>query len=119
WWESFSDPALDALIAKAHAHNRDMREALANLGEARALRAQAGTAYYPSVPITAEAHRQGLNRTTSGDSNNVVRERNQFLGALDASWEIDLFGGTARLVEAADAGIRQREAEWRDVWLAV
>jgi NodT family efflux transporter outer membrane factor (OMF) lipoprotein len=38
-----------------------------------------------------------------------------YSAGLDASWEIDVFGGVRREVEAADATIASREADLRDV----
>ncbi len=43
------------------------------------------------------------------------QDQNLFQAGFDASWELDLFGGTRRAVEAADAEIQAAEEDWRDV----
>jgi outer membrane protein, multidrug efflux system len=103
WWRMFQDPLLERLVTQALAHNQDLEIALARLRQARAERAQIASASRPEVSIggAAEAAHHG------GRSDEAWQ-----LG-IDASWTLDLFGGTRRAVEAADAGI-QALAEDRD-----
>ncbi|MBB3344575.1 efflux transporter outer membrane subunit [Luteimonas sp. RC10] len=103
WWRTFQDPLLERLVTQALAHNQDLDIALARLRQARAERAQIASASRPEVSIggAAEAAHHG------GRSDEAWQ-----LG-IDASWTLDLFGGTRRAVEAADAGI-QALAEDRD-----
>lgn len=94
WWRRFDDPQLAQLVQRALAANTDVRIARARLRAARAASAQAEAALWPSVGAYGSATRSsasGQNATASYG-----------LG-FDASWEIDLFGGLKRGVEAADA----------------
>ena len=45
----------------------------------------------------------------------VAPERNLFQAGFDMAWELDVFGGTRRAVEAADADLAARQEEYRGV----
>lgn len=110
WWRTFQDPLLDRLVDQTLAHNQDLDVALARLRQARAERVQVASASLPDVSVggTSEAIRgsKALSAQPGG------RARAWHLG-FDASWELDLFGGTRRAVEAADAGIQALAADHR------
>jgi NodT family efflux transporter outer membrane factor (OMF) lipoprotein len=93
WWQRFDDPLLSQLIKQTLAANTSVRGAQAALQQARALRDVAGAALWPSVGGSASA---GRNR--SGDNTS-----NRFQVGLDASWELDVFGGNRAALQAADA----------------
>ncbi|CAM3947979.1 NodT family efflux transporter outer membrane factor (OMF) lipoprotein [Kerstersia gyiorum] len=102
WWQSFQDPMLDSLVDQTLMRNQDLDIALARLRQARAERVQIASSSGPTVSAggTGEALRssKALTSQSGGES------RAWHLG-FDASWELDLFGGTRRAIEAADAGI--------------
>ncbi len=102
WWQSFQDPMLDSLVDQALMRNQNLDIALARLRQARAERVQIASSSGPAVSAvgSGEARRdsKALTSQPGGES------RAWHLG-FDASWELDLFGGTRRAVEAADAGI--------------
>lgn len=119
WWKTFRDPMLEELVSEAAEHNHDLRIALANIRQAKALRRGAASDFYPSVGATASGRQEGLSAATSSNRSNAERERNVYDAALDASWEIDLFGRVARATEAADADIQAAEENRHDVLLTV
>lgn len=96
WWTTFGDPQLTSLIERAMAANLDLRKAAARVRQARASRGVAFAAIGPTLDATASHERS---RTTAG----VVGDLYQ--AGFDAGWEIDLFGGTRRGIEAADADL--------------
>src|SRR5712691_6004113 len=49
WWTAFDDPTLNALIEQAIKSNQDLKIAESRVREARALRAIAGAAQWPTV----------------------------------------------------------------------
>jgi NodT family efflux transporter outer membrane factor (OMF) lipoprotein len=114
WWRTFNDPELDALIGRAVRSNLDLRIAKARVREARAQYGIAASALAPSVDAAGSdtrqeaSHRQPvlgsvpLPPTTSFD-NQVYQ------AGADASWEIDVFGGRRREVEAARAEVDASE----------
>ncbi len=117
WWTSFRDPMLTSLLQRAAAANLDVREAALRIEEARAQRAQAAAALWPSLSANAGFTRQRFSVNTpngaifsvapqipglpSGVS--ITNPYDQYQLGLSASWELDLFGGVRRSVEAADA----------------
>lgn len=104
WWKAFNDSELDALIDRALRANLDLQGAEARLRAVRASRGIAAAARWPSVDVTgsyqrerASANAPALDRP--GETDNL------FQGGFDARWELDLFGGTRRAVEAATADL--------------
>ncbi len=96
WWTLFRDPHLDSLVEGALAANLDLRGAAARIRQARAARVVAGAAQAPTIDLSASA-------TRSGSSNSSTQDL--YRAGFDASWELDLFGGVRRGVEAADADL--------------
>ena len=96
WWETFQDPVLVSLMNRAVKKNPDLKEAAARVREARARRAAAGAGMFPALDSTASFQR-------SGDSEST---RNLYSAGFDARWEIDLFGGVRRSVQAAGADLQ-------------
>ena len=94
WWRGFDDPLLAQLVQRALAANTDVRIARARLRAARAATAQAEASLWPSVGGYGSASRSSVGGQDATSSYGV---------GFDASWEIDLFGGLRRGVEAADA----------------
>jgi multidrug efflux system outer membrane protein len=105
WWQSLNDPLLSQLIAEALQASPDLRTAQARLREARARRTVAAAARFPSVTASGTARSsQSSEEAGSGDT------RNSFSAGFDASWEIDVFGGVRRGVEAAEADLESSVA---------
>ena len=122
WWRQFGDPQLDSLIARAIALNLDVQSAAARIREARARELVAGARNLPTLDAQASATRQRISENAiptppgagapgSGGAFGLPgSEFNTFRLGLDASWEIDLFGGTRRGIESA--GARTGAATW-------
>ena len=109
WWQRFDDPLLSELVEEALQASPDLRSAAARLREARARRTIAGSARYPGVTAGGGASTgRSSEETGSGDT------RDLFSIGLDASWEIDVFGGVRRGVEAAEADLESAEASLDD-----
>ncbi|MBM5573818.1 hypothetical protein GKO28_05190 [Deefgea sp. CFH1-16] len=97
WWQSWQDPVLNTLLNAAQQANPTLEFAEARIREARA-KAYATKAYlWPTVGATASGSR----------SHNTMIAPAQPINAgsvgLDASWEIDLWGGV-RTAEKKSAG---------------
>jgi NodT family efflux transporter outer membrane factor (OMF) lipoprotein len=105
WWENLRDPLLSELVGEALQISPDLRSAQARLREARARRVVTAAGRYPSVTAFGSASRSGSSEQAgSGDTSNF------FSAGFDASWEIDVFGGVRRSVEAAEADLESTEA---------
>lgn len=117
WWSRLGDPALDSLVARAVGGNLDLRIAAARVREARALRGIAAADQYPSVNAGADysRSRRSENAGTNGLLPDSADGQDLYQAGFDASWELDVFGGVRRNVEAADADVQAAEEGRRDV----
>ncbi len=107
WWTNLNDTALSALIDRAAKGNLDLKKARARVREARARRGLSEADFFPALDASGSATRSRGSRDSGG--NTTLTAYNM---ALDASWELDIFGGVRRSVEAADADL---QAEWEDL----
>ncbi len=132
WWNGFGDEHLSSLIERAVSANLDLRTAVLRVDEARAQRAIAASAYWPTLNLDDSFTRQRFSVTTptgalfnevghlpGGASVSIPNPYNQFQLSASAVWEIDLFGRVRRSVEAADAGIEVSVEDHRAVMVAV
>jgi len=98
WWRQLNDPLLTGLMDEALQASPDLRLAQARLREARARRGVAAAGRFPELTAAAAARRSHASgEVGSGTTNDL------FSAGLDAGWEIDIFGGVRRSVEAAEA----------------
>jgi len=121
-WRSLGDPVLTDLLEAAVTHNLDLREAEANLRAARAERDAAAGHKLPELNAAASATRQQLSANGELPVNEIPhfnRRFSLFDAGFDASWEIDLWGGTRRTVEGAQRRVEAADARQRDVLLQV
>ena len=111
WWKSFDDMTLNGLMSQLDAANQNIRVALANLRQARAAVREARSAFFPGVDASGSARR---GKTTRGQS---VGET--YTAQLQASWELDLWGGTRRTVESEEAEAAASAADFAGVLLSM
>lgn len=113
WWERFDDEDLNGHIELALANNLELDAARAAVREARASRAVARSALWPS--LNAEAgytwSQQSINSPTGAGpligAGLVDRDVEFWSSSLNGRWDADLFGATRRLDEAARAAVQQ------------
>ncbi|GAB3256625.1 efflux transporter outer membrane subunit [Chitinimonas naiadis] len=108
WWQSFNDPVLDSLLARAEADSPSLDSAWANIMSARASVASSKASGMPTLSSGAGVSRAG--NLNSGQGSTATTSN----AALDASWEIDLFGGLKRSDEAARARASASVSDWHD-----
>ena len=125
WWSAFNDPLLNSLVDRAVRSNLDLRLAEARIREARASRAVTATSAWPTVNVSGSYTRnrasenaigapaQGAVVAPSGGGANL--DQSLYRSGFDASWEIDVFGGVRRNIEAADATVEATVEDRRDV----
>jgi len=121
WWTAFNDPTLSSLVEMAVRANLDVRLAEARIRQARAAQGVAGAPLWPKVNASALYQRsQGSSEAGGGGAIATVGGlRNLWQAGLDATWEVDIFGGTRRNVEAATADLRAAEEDRRDVLITL
>jgi len=106
WWRAFNDPALNRLIEKALAANLELEQARARIVQARA---NVDLAAAPSQPHINAAGSVNRSRTSEHLSSAAGGKTSTLYQAgFDAGWELDVFGGTRRSVEAAQARLDAR-----------
>jgi NodT family efflux transporter outer membrane factor (OMF) lipoprotein len=96
WWMVFQDPMLTSLVERAVDSNLDLTLAEARVRQARAARGVAISGLGPTFDATS-SYSRSRNATTG--------TANRYQAGFDAAWELDLFGGTRRGVEAATANL--------------
>jgi NodT family efflux transporter outer membrane factor (OMF) lipoprotein len=104
WWTSFNDPMLDGLISDVVAGNLQLQIAQQRLLAARAARIIAGASAFPQLRAGAQFD-QANSSTTLQYPPGIGNYRTYAFG-FDASWELDVFGGTRREEEAAVADVQ-------------
>ncbi|HET8613306.1 MAG TPA: efflux transporter outer membrane subunit [Sphingomonas sp.] len=128
WWEGLNDPVLDTLETRALAANPSVAAADARLRKARAALRLEHANGYPNASASAlyaHAHLPGLNLGQSNSGGNGsgggdnTTDLNLYNVGFDASWEIDLFGGHRRSVEAARATAGAAAAKLADAQVSL
>ncbi|SEL17593.1 efflux transporter, outer membrane factor (OMF) lipoprotein, NodT family [Kosakonia sacchari] len=124
WWKGFGDPLLSQLVSDALAQNLDLAQASARMTQARAGLGTATAALLPSGNISGQAARAYQSvETPLGQVLNSTPDYNRYGNSyetdLNASWEIDLFGGLRRARQAALADYQASEAGVAATRLAV
>lgn len=125
WWTTFNDPQLDSLVAHAVEGNLDLKLAESRIREARALRGIVAADAWPGVNANGSFRRSRMSENAfdtgqgSGGQNfggfaGPGDTTNLWQAGFDAAWEIDVFGGVRRSVEAAEADISARIEDRRD-----
>lgn len=116
WWKQFDDPVLDALIQRAAQGSLDLRIAEARLKESRALLGSAKSDQLPTIG-TDVSYSRALEQQPGFTTQRVAVDTYQ--AGFDASWELDLFGGVRRSVEAARADAGASAASLQDAQVSL
>ena len=111
WWQSLGDPLLVELIASAQAASPSVTAAASRIAQARSAVVAAGAAAAPNLSAAASASR-GVSQL------NVPLASVGQVG-LQASWEIDLWGGNRAAQEAAQARLAGSQAGWHEARVSV
>ncbi len=118
WWKTLADPELDSLIDRAVQANNDLKMAAARVKAARALRGAVLSDFIPTIDASASL-------TTARRSQNALAfpvrllDTDTYQAGFDASWEIDVFGGKRRSLQAATADLQAIEENQRSVQVSL
>ncbi|MEO7051705.1 MAG: TolC family protein [Rhodanobacter sp.] len=116
WWKQFNDPTLDALIRRAASNNLDLRIAVARLHESRALLGVARSNQLPNIDAGIDYTRSRGQQPGFSDQRSTVTT---YQAGFDASWELDLFGGVRRSIEASRGDLGASEAALRNAQVSL
>lgn len=102
WWTNFGDPQLTEIVDLALKQNLDIAQAVSRLRQAREQLIQQNAGLFPTVSATGSYSRNiNVRGQTFGQITNAgIVNENYAIGA-DASYQLDLFGGVRRGIEAA------------------
>jgi multidrug efflux system outer membrane protein len=109
WWRVFGDDNLSSLIVEASSANPTLSVALSRVQEARALAGLANADSKFQLGLGAGPTRQG----TANSAQTMLRTQ------LNASYEVDLFGGLSDNTRAATLEVMGEEAAYQSVLLAL
>lgn len=115
WWKVFKDDQLNGLMNQAFTNNLGLKAGAARVRQARASLAMARGKWEPALDAVG-----GISRFGTGENGQSGRKITETLysGGFDAAWELDIFGGTRRAVEAAEAELESSIAGLERVWVS-
>jgi NodT family efflux transporter outer membrane factor (OMF) lipoprotein len=128
WWTEFNDPVLESLIERAVQSNLDLQAAAARVREARAALAVSESGAWPTVDVGASYSRNRSSENAVGSSSQGAvaaprpgadLEQDFYRTGFDAEWEVDVFGGTRRRIEAAAANLNAAVEDRRGVLVSL
>ncbi|MDB5480530.1 MAG: transporter [Caulobacteraceae bacterium] len=119
WWEALNEPELSRLIDQALADSPTVREAQARVRAARASLGATRAALLPNggaaaFQASARIPKNALGGLTGVAPGGVPRNVDIYSAGFDALWELDVFGGTRRAIEAAGAEAGAQQAQLQD-----
>ncbi|NRR28963.1 efflux transporter outer membrane subunit [Oxalobacteraceae bacterium] len=111
WWQDQGDPLLVELIASAQQASPSVASAAARIAASRAERVAAGAALAPTLDGAASIGR--------ASQQSAVPLGTTSQAALQAGWEIDLFGAGRAARDAAQARFDGAQAGWHEARVSV
>lgn len=115
WWNTLEDDMLTELVLRSLKNNRDLQSARAKVTEARAVLGISKAAESPWLDNvdTWTRTKTPINSTGDGLPRDIYR-----LG-IDASWEIDIFGGQRENIKASAATLEAQYAALHAAWVTL
>lgn len=119
WWTKLGDAELDRLIERATRGNLDLKQSIARIQRARALRGEAAGEELPQVDASGLIEYGRVSEGTAPTTPGRSRVDTLYNLGMDSTWEIDLWGRIARGVQAADADLQASVEDYRDVLVSL
>jgi NodT family efflux transporter outer membrane factor (OMF) lipoprotein len=138
WWTQLDDPLLTSLMEQAVEENKTVQQARARVLEARARRGVAAAGFLPSVNASLGANRTDSDTRRLQDPDDPLNPDplnpdpanpntgsafgsadELYTAGLDASWELDLFGGQRRAFESSNAQFAATQEDLRDALITL
>lgn len=121
WWQQFDDPQLTELVRRAMEQSYDVQLAMLRVNNARSQLRLSRAGLFPNIELPGSASRQWIGNDPQpvppdsplaefGLDQDTLRFDTWEL-ALEASWEIDLFGATRARTEGARQLMHSAQAE--------
>lgn len=119
WWTTLNDSELSSLIDRAVSGNLDLKKALARVREARARRGMAKADLFPTLDATGSATWSRSNKDILTTEKGTGKTSALYAASFDAGWELDIFGGVRRSLEAAGADLQASQEDLCDVLVSL
>lgn len=127
WWSRFDDPLLQQLVDEAASQNLDVAQAVTRLRQAREALVQQRTDFLPSLSGSGgysrrQVLRGGAQQTQLPDGTIIQTGQgstDNFSLGLDAGYQLDLFGGIRRGVEAAGAQFDASRFDYATILISI
>ncbi|WP_419181648.1 efflux transporter outer membrane subunit [Novosphingobium mangrovi (ex Huang et al. 2023)] len=127
WWRHFDDPVLTGLVQQAVAANPDLEQAVARLRQAREALVVSRASLFPTLGLSG-----GYNRTETlkgGGTTLTLPDgtvstvggggSNSYSLGLDAGYQVDLFGGNRRSVQASRADLEAAGFDYASMLVSI
>jgi NodT family efflux transporter outer membrane factor (OMF) lipoprotein len=114
WWTIFNDPELSSLEERAVNGNLDLQTARSRIREARALMGISQASLFPTVGANA-----ATSKIRSNESGGTGMEFDFYTVGFDAGWELDIFGGLRRSIEASQADLESSQFDLHNVMISL
>ena len=118
WWEALGDETLTRLVLAALENNRSLLSARAKFTEARAALGISKSAVLPWLDSGAAMTHSQTGEDASSTGRKIGPSDYYRLG-IDASWEIDLFGGQAKKIKASEADLQAQYGTLHSTWVSL
>lgn len=120
WWRQFNDDTLTALVERLSGSSLALAESRERIAEAFARRGVVGAGACPQAAATAAYTRaESGNAVISFQGPPAGMAADLVTTGAAANWELDLWGRTQRLGEAADADIEAGYADYRSILVSL
>src|SRR2546423_5273834 len=117
WWKIFGDETLNDLQSRATGANQELKAAVARVEQARATARVARSELLPTLNADSSYTRQRFSPNQVPSFGDLTA--NNYRGALDLSYEIDLWGRVRRGFESARADAQASLAAFHNVLLTL
>src|SRR5947207_12632806 len=115
YWDQLGDTTLSRLIGEVARGNLDVRAARARGRAARSDRVRTALDLTPSTTLSAGYARQRLSSASFPGASGIFPDQSVWDAGVNASWDLDLFGGIRHTVQARGALVGAAEEDLRDV----
>src|SRR5437762_2635357 len=115
YWDQLGDSTLSRLVGEVARGNLDVRSAQARVSAARSDRVRSALDLTPSTTLSAGYARQRLSSASFPGASGVFPDQSVWNAGVDASWDLDVFGGIRHTVQARGALVGAAEEDLRDV----
>jgi len=120
WWKRFNDPVLNQLIAQAEESNASIERALASVRVSLGALGVSESEYWPSISTGVLYSREQTNASLIPSQGVDTSPFSVWAaGIAMTSWEIDVWGRVARLVEASAAKLEATVEDLHDALISV